>query len=80
MFEDLVSPRKFRLTVGEEELRFNQRVIVDNMFINNKPIIHMVDESTHFTAASFLRNQSAEKIWKSIRKLWILTYMGPQTF
>ena len=74
------APRRFRLTIGAEKLRFNHRVVVDTMFINNKPILHMVDEATHFSAACFLRNQSTSEIWKCIRKLWILTYMGPPDF
>ena len=71
------TPRRFRLTVGTDELRFNHRVVVDTMFIQNKPIIHLVDESTHFTAACFLKNQTASEIWNCIRRIWILTYMGP---
>ena len=74
------TPRRFRLTIGTEELRFNQRVVVDTMFIENKPIIHLVDESTHFTAACFLKKQTTEEIWRSIRRLWIMTYMGPPDF
>ena len=74
------APRRFRLTIGAETLRFNHRVAIDTMFINNKPILHMVDEATHFSAACFLRNQSTREIWNNIRKLWILTYMGPPDF
>lgn len=53
------TPRRFKLAVGLEELRFTQRVEVDIVFSNNRLVIHMVDGATHFCAASFLCNQLA---------------------
>ena len=50
------------------------------MFIENRPVIHLVDESTHFTAAAFLTNQSSLEIWKAISRLWINTYIGPPDY
>ena len=47
------APRRFRLTIGAEKLRFNHHVAIDTIFINKKPILHMVDEATHFSAACF---------------------------
>lgn len=70
-------PRRFKLTVGTDELTFNHIVVIDTMFINSRPVLHLVDESTHFTSACFLKSQTAEQVWKAIMKLWILTYMGP---
>lgn len=70
-------PRRFKLTVGTEGLRFNNRVLVDTMFIQSRPVMHMIDEATHFSAACFLRKQSTSEIWATIRRLWILSYMGP---
>ena len=72
-------PRRFKLTVGSDELRFNNRIYVDTMFIEGRPVIHIVDESTHFSAAAFLRSQSTSDIWKAILSLWTHTYMGPPT-
>lgn len=48
------TPRRFKLTVGSEELRLNHRVQSDTMFLNGSTFIHMVDEATHFYTASFL--------------------------
>lgn len=52
--------RRFSLTIGTEEFRFNHGVIVDTNFIINKPIIHMVDVSCHFLATCSLRNQTTD--------------------
>lgn len=55
--------RPFKFPVGTEEMRFNNRIIVDTMmFLDTKPVIRLVDESTHFAAAFFLRNQSSSEI------------------
>lgn len=71
------APRRFKLTVGTGNLRFNHSVQVDTMFIRGKPVLHMVDLATHFCAAAFLKNQSTNSIWKTIQGLWNLVYVGP---
>lgn len=63
-----------------EELRFNHRAMFYTMFIEGRPVLHMVDERSHFQAAGFLRMQSTANIWKGIQKLWIFTYLGPPDF
>lgn len=73
-------PRRFKLTIGADGLKFNCRVQVDTMFIRGRPVIHMVDMATHFSAAAFLRNQSSSEVWKAIQGLWNLVYMGPPDF
>lgn len=70
-------PRRFKLTVGSEELRFNQHVQIDTIFLEGKPVIHMVDEATHLCAAEFLPTQSTASIWCSIQSMWCLKYIGP---
>lgn len=52
-------PRRLKLTVGMDGLRFNEGVKVDTMFIKGRPIIHMMDQATHFSAATFLNNQKS---------------------
>lgn len=74
------APRRFKLTLGSEEIQFNHRVVVDTMFIQSRPVLHLVDEGTHFTSAAFLKNQSTAEIWKTICRLWIHTYNGPPDF
>ena len=38
-------PTRFRVSLGTEEIRFNERVIMDIMYLdNNKPVLHIVDE------------------------------------
>lgn len=56
---------------------FNHSVQVDTMFLLVKPVLHMIDMATHFSAATLLRSQSAKEIWPTIQSLWSLVYIGP---
>ena len=73
-------PKRFQLTVGRDELRFNHGVVVDLMWIENRPVLHIVDEATHFAAACFLHNVSTETVWKSFLKCWSRVYLDPPDF
>ena len=73
-------PKYFMLTVGNEDDRFNHCVAVDIMFINNKPILHVVDEVTHFQEATWLRNSTSAEVWKSFLRCWSMVYIGPPDY
>lgn len=73
-------PRRFKLTVGTDDLRFNHTVAMDVMHIAGRALLHVVDEATHFNAALFLRNQSSQCIWKSFLKCWSRVYLGPPDY
>ena len=53
-------PTRFRVSLGAEEIQFYERILIDIMYIDGRPVLHMVDEGTHFSAASFLVNCSSE--------------------
>lgn len=47
------APRRFKLTADANKFRFNQTLQADTMFLNNRPVLHIVDLSTHFRAEMF---------------------------
>lgn len=53
---------------------------VDVIYIKGKPVLHLVDEATHYMAAVFLRNLKSETIWRAILKCWSHVYVGPPEF
>lgn len=73
-------PRRFKLTVGTEEHRFNHIVAIDVVKIDGHNVLHCVDESTHFGAASILSSMKSEVVWKALIKCWSLVYLGPPDF
>lgn len=70
-------PRRFKVTIGTDDLRFNHIIAVDIMYINEKPVIHVVDEATNYQAAMFLKRVTAEETWKAILRCWMRVYLGP---
>ena len=78
--ENAGRPRRFRLTVGAEDLRFNHVVAVDVLYVDQRPVLHVVDEATHFASARFLRDVTAEKTWRTLKTCWSGTYLGPPDF
>lgn len=40
-------PRRCKLMIGTDELKFNHIVAIDIMYIKNRPILHAVDGATH---------------------------------
>eukprot|EP00171_Calliarthron_tuberculosum_P004009 IDg4009t1 len=70
------APTRFRVSFGAEEVRFNERILMDVMYIGMRPILHIVDEGTHFSAARFLNNISTETIWETFMECWATIYTG----
>jgi transposase InsO family protein len=52
-------------------------VAVDVMYLKIRPVLHIVDEASHYQAATFLNNVSASETCRTIRKCWINTYLRP---
>ena len=70
------APNRFRVTLGAESVKFNERLQLDVMFLDGKPVLPIVDEGTKFSAARFLPDQSTKTIWSTILKCWSTIYTG----
>jgi len=73
-------PKRFKLTVGAEESKFNSTIAADVMYLNKRPVLHVVDEATHFAAAIFLRKVSSKEVWKGLLRCWTHVYLGPPDY
>jgi Reverse transcriptase (RNA-dependent DNA polymerase) len=71
------SPGRFKFTLRDENIDFNHSIYVDIMYIDNQPILHVIDEATRFQAARFLKDVSTKHTWDMLRLCWIDTYIGP---
>lgn len=74
------SPRRFKLSIGAYSLWFNHPVQVDRRFIHSKPVLHIVDLATHFSAATFLQRQTTSEIWRLIFTMCNVVYIGPPDY
>ena len=48
------APLRFRVSAGHENVRFNAFAYIDIMYLDGRPVLHIVDEATRFSAARFL--------------------------
>ena len=70
------APNRFRVSFGAEHVQFNERVLMDIMYINGDPVPHIVDEGTHFNASQFLPAVSTDSVWQALLKCWGAIYTG----
>lgn len=71
------SPGRFKFTLKDEEIDFNHSIYIDIMHIDNRPVLHVIDEATRYQAARWLKEQTSKHIWNVLRMCWIDTYIGP---
>lgn len=54
----------------------NDRVILDLMWRQKRPILHVVDADTRYSTARFLDGESTEDVWETFLLWCISTYIG----
>ena len=62
--------------MGSENLRFNETLFIDVVYIDNRPVLHLVDSATHFIAARFLADMTVKTVWCTIFECWASIYTG----
>ena len=70
-------PRRFKFTLRKEDVDFNHIIYADICHIDDKPVLHVVDEATDYQAARWLTKMTAEAVWQALRICWIDAYLGP---
>ena len=70
------APMRFRVTMGAENVKFNERLMMDIMYLDGQPVLHIVDEGTRFSAAKFLEDLSAKSVWFAFCECWSNVYTG----
>ena len=62
--------------MGAENTRFNAKAYIDFKYIEGVPILHMVDDATHFSAAQFVDSWKQNLFGNKILTLWAAVYTG----
>ena len=68
---------KFRLRDTDPAFDFNAEIIVDIMYLDGHPVLHVVDAATSFQAARLVKDMSARHVWEALKMCWIDVYQGP---
>ena len=70
------APVRFRVSLGTEDVQFNERILLNIMYIDGDPVLHIVDNGTKFNAALFLDEVSTAEVWNAIVCCWAMVYTG----
>lgn len=74
-------PSRFRVALPPEDIIFNRTVLLDIMYLDGKPLLHVVDKDTLFSAAAFLSSgESTEDVWRAYVRCWVTPYIGYSDF
>lgn len=65
---------RFRTTILPDETIFNRKLTIDLIYLNKKPVLHILDAAKKFQNANFIRSESREDIWKAFLKFWVAVY------
>ena len=68
------APRRFRVKLGQEDVRFNAEAYLDIMYLDGRPFLRIVNFGTLFSAARFLTKVNTESIWEAIIMCWSSVY------
>ncbi|EED12763.1 hypothetical protein TSTA_052840, partial [Talaromyces stipitatus ATCC 10500] len=55
------SPGRFQFIL-HEDVDFNHSIIINIMYLDGDPVLHIVDKATHFNAAAWLLNISTKVV------------------
>ena len=72
----MAAPSLFRTVLPPEDIVFNRCLCMDIMFLDGMAVLHMVYKDTKFSAAAFLPEQTAVKVWNTYLMHWIVPYIG----
>ena len=74
--EHAVPPFRFRASIPKDNIIFNRELSIDLMWLNGKPVLHVVDTETGFQNAIFIQDKTAENLWNDFINCWASVYTG----
>ena len=69
------APHRFRVSLPDADVVFNRILCLDLMYLET-PVLHVVDKDTKFSAAAFLRKETADATWNTFMNIWVCVYIG----
>ena len=70
------TPIRLRVSLATENMRFHERILIDIMYMDGDPVLHIVDDGTKFNAAKCLDEVSTAEVWNAIVCCWAMVYTG----
>ena len=54
--------KRYSVIMGAENTRFNANLYIDFRYIEGDPVLHIVDDATHFSADQFIEPLTSESV------------------
>lgn len=67
-------PIRFRVSFGAEDVLFYERIIIDILYIEHAPVLHILNEENRFWYAQFQLNVGTNAIWDTLVRCRYSTY------
>jgi len=64
------------MALPTQDIVFNRTVLLDLMYLDGKPVLHVVDKDTLFSAATLLQGETVEAVWWAYTRSWVYAYAG----
>lgn len=68
------APDRYRVSLDAQNACSSERLFMEIIYIHEKPVLRVVDEETHSSAATFLPNASIMNIWHTNLFNWAPIY------
>lgn len=69
-------PFRFRVSISEDSLRFNAELALDLVWLNKRPVLHVVEVHILYQNAAFINGKSYRDLWKFFLTIWDTIYSG----
>jgi hypothetical protein len=69
-------PQHFQVTIDPDRIVFNKEIIMDLMYLESKPVLHVIDRGTTFSSAKFLYSSDRITVWNTFVQCWTSMYVG----
>ena len=70
------APSRFRVALPHDDIVFNRLILLDIMYLDGKPVLHVIYKDTLFSAAAFLEGETVEVVWWTYARIWAHAYAG----
>ena len=69
-------PLRFRVKLPNDSITFNSDVAMDLVWLEGKPVLHIVCLQTRFQNACFLQSKASSAVWQALIEVWTSVYSG----
>lgn len=69
-------PFRFRASLPDDSIVYNHELALDLMWLDGRPVLHVVDCHTSFQNAIFVSDKTPEGLWRAFTECWSTVYLG----